>query len=251
MDKNQRGFGLVQVLVTVAIMGIVLTAVATMMVTQMQETKAMTEKLAALDFQKSLTSNFAKAGVCSFNLKRASVQIFDSSVNPIPNLTLDSALYSGNSINHPIFVQVGKAASPISPVVIVESIVLSNIRCNTMPCAPATNDFKADIEVRFSDAGLVRSMRPAKTEITLTTTGATSFKTFDGCYGEKSTPISPDTPGTPCTFAGESIPRGIVTYNWSGGGKYCCMADPTTQNISYGAFNNGGFATMILACKGM
>ena len=180
---NQRGFGLVQVLVTVAIMGVVLTAVATMMVTQMQETKAMTEKLAVLDIQKSLSNNLAKADVCSFNVLRSTSIAFDSGANPIPNIQLDNALYAGAGVNSPIFIEKNKAPSVISSNVVVDSLWLTNIRCNPMPCVASNNTFLANVEARLKSGGMVRQVRPPTTEITVTTTGAGSSKTIAGCYG--------------------------------------------------------------------
>ena len=180
---NQRGMGLVQVLVSVAIMSVVLTGVAIMMTTQMQETKAMTEKLAALDLQKSLINTFAKADVCAFNIVGRAAP-FNAAANPIAPINLGNVLYAGTNANTPIVAQVNTLASPVSPAVLVQEIRLNNIVCETAPCGPSSTTFLADVEVVLNPALMVRSVTPPKTRVTLQTTGAGAMKTISACFGE-------------------------------------------------------------------
>lgn len=216
---NQRGFGLVQVLITVAIMGIVMTAVATMMTTQMQETRAMTEKLAALDLQKNLSANMANSDVCTFNILKMPSLNFDSSSSNIPDIPMDNTLYMGNSVNSAVLVQKDKAASPISSTVVVEGIWLTNIRCSTSPCVAANNTFSANVEIRLKTGMMVRSIKPPTSEITLTTTGSTSMKTIAGCYGA-------------------SAPKTITCVTTTGAPYAACPANTT---LTGGGCNDQGY----------
>lgn len=243
---NQRGFGLVQVLVTVAIMGIVMTAVATMMTTQMQETKAMNDKLAALDVQRNLIAIMSQDGACTYNLSRASAlgpynfSAGDGTPSrPFPAISLGTSMAAAKpvgttpeSIAYRVTINPLSSdrstlfpASVISLALYIKEINL-RIRCDTPPCDYSTaTEVPAYYELVYQDTGLVRSIAPARAAITLSVSGAAPMRNITGCYGESGGP-SPGTPGTPCTSANYPNNRGIVMYHAAGygGSRRCCGA---------------------------
>lgn len=167
-------------------------SVMTIMANQAQETRAMTEKLAALDIQKSLIATMSKANVCSFNIGLTH-PVFDATAATIPPIDLGNTLYSGGTNTTPALVRTGAVASTLSPNLVVETIRLNNIHCDPGPCTVANNTFLADVELVLRSAGLVRSMAPVKSQITLTTTGSGAAKTITGCFGDAPAGLRQDT----------------------------------------------------------
>jgi hypothetical protein len=60
---NQTGQSLIQVLVGIAIMGVMTAVFTSMMASQNRETRALSEKLAALDFQNLLQTTLSEAEI--------------------------------------------------------------------------------------------------------------------------------------------------------------------------------------------
>jgi len=75
---NQRGQSLVQILIGVAIMGIMMIAFATMTANQSREASALAQKLAAMDFQQQLTRTFSDGTLCTSLLTLPTARTFDS-----------------------------------------------------------------------------------------------------------------------------------------------------------------------------
>lgn len=90
--KNQRGQGLIQVIVAAAIMGIIMFSMMTAQIYQIKENKAIAEKLAAIDFQRTITQALSDPAACAAivarsNLLGSSAVPFDASqITPMPTV---------------------------------------------------------------------------------------------------------------------------------------------------------------------
>ncbi len=171
--KGQHGQGIIQILVSVAILGILTMAFATMMNNQWRETRALTEKLAASDLQQLLTASLADGSVCSYVLNNPTVLTFDST-QPLPqtiNLTnptaATAALYLSivpnaapppATLPGPIAAQVGQPASPTSNTLVVQSIQLQIT-------AGSGNSYAGKWLVTFDPTKTIRSVRPFRSKL--------------------------------------------------------------------------------------
>lgn len=183
--QNQRGQSLVQVMISLGIMCLMMTVFATMMVNQLKETRALSEKLAAMDLEKLLIASLADGSVCSYVLgPNPSWQTFDSTL-PLPQtITLTNpspdaaALYISilpGPTNGPLAVQVGKPVSAVSSRLTVTSIQLQI-------ASGASGSYLGNWIVNFDPATEVRALKPVfiSTKLTVDTTIPTSAK-ITGC----------------------------------------------------------------------
>jgi len=181
LTANQRGQSIAQVLVAVALMGIVMAAFTTLIATQMKESKALAEKLAALDLQQFLTASLADGSVCAYVLNNPTVLTFNStSVSPatpqtitLPNpraAGLPARLYSAilpnpapppTQIPGAVAVEVGQPASAISSSLIVASIQLQIL-------SGTGGRYKGNWLINFDRSKTVRALNPVSVAVTLT-----------------------------------------------------------------------------------
>ncbi len=170
MHINQNGQTLIQVLVSVAIMGIISVVFASMMVNQSRETQALEQKLASSDLEKTLIAALADGSVCQYVLNNPHASTFNSTlVTPATpqTITLSGPLYA--SINNsttpstpgPIVAQTGQPASAYSSSLIVNSIQLSIT-------SGSGNTYLGNWLVGFDNTKTVRAIRPVSVSTTLT-----------------------------------------------------------------------------------
>lgn len=215
--KNSRGQSLIQVMISLSIMGMLTVGMISIQRMQGRENKALTDKLAILDAQKLVTSTLADGSVCTFQVTSLADPTFlASDVTPTtfpPPKNLGPNLLSGAFATAPPILTVGNPISSISNAVIVSSIELRNIRC-TGACVPATsNIFTADIQVNFDGSNLVRGVKPIVSQTTIQTTTAGGVKTITGCQGAVVTaPSDSIPPGAVVGFDLNSCPVGWSDY---------------------------------------
>lgn len=182
---NTNGFGLVQVIVSVAIMGILMMTVVSMMAGQSREVTSLTEKLAVNDLTQALTAAVSNSSTCTFQLTQAGPWIsspvpvqFDASTigtaSP-PSINLNQVLAHGSATAPPI-TSVGSPASPISGTAIVSAIQVTNINGPV-----GGNTFTANLQVNLDQTRLVRGLKPSSAQVVLQTSGAGNIKTVTAC----------------------------------------------------------------------
>ena len=186
--KPTRGAGLPQVLVAVGITGVLVSVMAAMTTSQARENRALTEKLAALDLQRLLTSVISDAAVCTYIVLNGSSQTFSATDMAASNNVLTTPINLGTHLRStaasdgPVIAEVGTGASPISTSLKVASIELADISCQA-PCDPvATASFNAKVRINFDNTKTVRGVPPATSQIVLQTSGGAT-KTITGCSG--------------------------------------------------------------------
>lgn len=163
---NSRGLSILEVLISMGILGILMTAMISFFQTQNREVKALQESLARLDLEASMIKTFSSSGICSFVLS-------DSSQSPSgtnPNRSVDtidvSSTSSLSSINitidrvpiaaassSPDLVKVGGLASANSNSLKIASMKFENFR------SVGVDQYMADFVIDFDQTLLVRKMK--------------------------------------------------------------------------------------------
>lgn len=158
-NNNNKGFSLIEVMISIGIMMVGVLATFQMITTQQNETRALTEKLAALDLQKLALATINDA-ICTFVLTDASQSGVRSgnTINTTNPSTLSSSIiYLQNlptsaSSTAPKFVVKGSPASPLSSSVVVNNIQLRDF-------AGTGNRFTANFKITFNQDKVFRPLK--------------------------------------------------------------------------------------------
>jgi hypothetical protein len=220
ISSNQRGNSLIQVLISIGLMGLLMAAFASMMVNQQTETRALSEKFGALDLQQFLTASLADGSVCAYVMNIPTVLTFDSTT-PLPHtITLPdpdlngqrAALYAsilpGPPIAPgPVAAQVGKAPSQVARTLVVKSIQLQITQ-------GSSGGYSGNWLVNFDSTLSVRAIKPVSVSTVITAdTSIPTAARITGCQSGGIGSFSPS--GTICgmrevsCFGGAAILRSI------------------------------------------
>ena len=101
--KNSKGFSLVEVLVTIGLLGIISAGITSMILSQNKQTRALAENLAAQDLYKSMISGLSNSEVCKFILSKHRYDT-QSVMNGRP--------YKTNLGNEPIYMNMSSSGTP-------------------------------------------------------------------------------------------------------------------------------------------
>jgi len=193
---SQKGQSIIQVLIAIGLMSIV-TAGFTMMISyQQRESKALTEKLAALDLQRTLSSTLTSGAVCRYILNNPTVLTFNANaVSPTTPavLTPSTPLYSSVSpgpVLGPVVATVGDRASVLSNSLFISSISLQITGApSPMPAPGPGATFSGHWRIDFDSTKTVRPIKSLSISTTLavdTTTPGQSKVT--GCMDTTAPP---------------------------------------------------------------
>ena len=163
--KNERGLNLIEVMVAAAVVAIVMLGFTQMITYQQRETRALSEKLAVLDFQGLMAKVLASGNVCRFNLTDTAIPANPGNpqkfIDALPAAISLARLHSSTvGSPPPVLASVG---SPFNQTMSVQSISIDNIS------KIAQKQYTAQLQVNFS--GGVRAIRPAALSIVLQTDG--------------------------------------------------------------------------------
>lgn len=170
---------MIEVMISIGIMSISMAAVGSLLSYQFRENKALSEKLAALDTERSIIAALADPDKCSNIFVPANL------VNP-SSLTFDSGPispthpYSFNLTAIPdASIEAGKPPSPLSKTLVVRE---SN---NSMPGISVTitsiHPVKAQLFVRFQDEQLSRPLKSLAFPLHISLSGPPNASQIQGC----------------------------------------------------------------------
>lgn len=151
---------LIEALVAIGIMAIVITIISQIQLNQMKEMKALSEKVAVLDFEKVLISSLADGSTCQHVTNNPAPLTFNSttisSTTPAI-LTPTTPLYAGVKLGvpGPVIAQVGQRISPN-----LNSVVVSSIRL--LITEGSAGQFKGYWEVALNPNGMTRPLKPLR-----------------------------------------------------------------------------------------
>lgn len=142
-NNLQSGFSIVEILVSLGLMGIAMAAMITMISNQNSAIKQMESKLAILDLERYMITSLSGSAVCTFALTYPTPQKFNSEIasSSIPSI---SKIYSSANASSPLIVSVGSA---VSPAVTIQSISVKEI--NSLGNA---DEFQGYLEIAFHNS---------------------------------------------------------------------------------------------------
>lgn len=188
--QNQKGQSLVQVVVAAAIMAIIMLSMISLQANQAKESRAIIEKLAALDFQQELIRIFSDGTLCTSLLTLPTPRQFNSSTsapgspNP-PSLTLPlSQIPISAAPGSPPFATAGALASPIARTLFVAGGRPFQLTSIIGSSSGGVGRFSANFTVGFDQNQLIRPLSPASVRVSLRTTSAGPIETITGCSSE-------------------------------------------------------------------
>ncbi|WP_374029950.1 hypothetical protein [Bdellovibrio bacteriovorus] len=155
-----------ELLIAVGILGILSAGMATLMINQQKESRALQETFARMDLEKSLLSSLANGSICTFILNHSSQgptsstpnrdrNVFDSNgvTSSQPLIIKIQNLLASPSESAPSLARVGERASALS-----NNLIVSDMRFVIRPNLPP-DVFLADFEVSFRENMTVRAPR--------------------------------------------------------------------------------------------
>jgi hypothetical protein len=172
--KNQRGQSIMQVLVSVGLLGIVMMAMASMMSSLYKENKVLTEKIAANDLKRVITSTLSTSA-CSLlvtksgNVAAGSSLTFPAATFPV-TINLNAIPASGTadvvSLTNPM-------ASTLSNTLRIQTT--NGIQLRILDATTA------HLIVNFDPTSTIQQMRDLSFPLTYSSTVSGSNRTIDGC----------------------------------------------------------------------
>lgn len=242
---------LVEILIATGMAMIAMTAISSVIVTQSKETKALEEKLSALDLEKNLISALNNGAVGEYILTSPTELTFDSSNiitedNPViltPSLPIYASYKKGPpEVVGPVLARVGDFPNPnLKSLEISEITLVITEGPNPLP-APGTDAiYKGHWQIKFNESRLIRALKPISVLTTLV--------------------VDRTTPGTSkitgCMSAGGS---GVQIYRAQGNlgvHKFCALNvvqngwETSIGNNQIGVYrNDDGTWTLSGACDG-
>lgn len=180
--NNQSGMSIVEVLVALGLMGILTSAMISILSTQSKEMKGMGEVLGRGELDKTLITTLADGSVCTYIFTPASISglspastLFNSATTmPFQAFTMTEIPLVSSSTS-PVAAKTGQTASTSSNSLVVQQIAV-NITGN-----PLTNKFTGNITVSFNQTKLVRALPNLVYPITLQTTGSGATTQVTAC----------------------------------------------------------------------
>ncbi|HWU43644.1 MAG TPA: type II secretion system protein, partial [Bdellovibrio sp.] len=178
-DEFSSGFSLVELLVSIGIMGVMLAAFSAMQANQFREVRALNEQLSAMTAQNSAMAILSDGQVCQFMLAS---QTFNSTLPPDSTAAGSEVLSTAIPVrpSSPVNVlAVGDPASPLSNTLKVTAIKTRDFT----PDPSDANLYKANIRVQFNGPpDTVRPIKDAIIPVVITTTnGGTPSATIQSC----------------------------------------------------------------------
>lgn len=244
--RNDKGQSLVQVLVSMGIMAILVSAMASFMSDSYKSTKALSQKLEALELKNTLQSAFLNTKNCTCQVSAAintavAAQLhFDSTKT---NSAIDlKELKSGCAANAQIYAKAGAVLPGSQTQLKVEAIKIENF----IPTGNA-DEFTGDFTVSFEPTSLARPLAPIRIaqKFFVKTSDPASAKTIETCDPIRSGGSAEE--GDLC---------GLSNYSWMYGvqvRRKCHGFDPYSacpegySRIGWPEGNNGGIQ-MVYHC---
>ncbi len=182
--KSDSGMSLIEVMISIGILAVVVSGMASYMSSSSREVRALTESLAKLDIEKFLIASLADGVSCTAELANPGVWTpgaLPATFNSTNATTLAKTSINLNSIhasaaaNAPVLISNGAAPSAMANGLLVNRITVGNFQATGAP-----DVYLADLTVSFT--GSIRQPSPIVLRKTIATvpTGPTTKK-ITGC----------------------------------------------------------------------
>ncbi len=177
--NKQTGSSLLEVIIVVGIMGIISMAMASMIVAQQTEMKALYQKSEAVELKTHVVTTFLRASVCTWQLAGKVVDLSTTTTAVKSPTVIDfgaTPLYEGLDASSSIIARAG-ALLPFS----LNGIMVSSIRFKDILATGVPNQYKGTFEIQFLGSSLVRSMKPIQIQQTFLANNATATAQIQYC----------------------------------------------------------------------
>lgn len=165
---NTRGMSLVEVLVSLGITVILMSATASMFVTQQRENRALNQKLEMIELKNQIMQAFQNPLNCTWQLAG---KTFDttgvSTTTPSPTIIELGELRQGQN-NTSLLLAKNNTRLPGTQT----NLLVANVRFSNIVATDNANEYKGNFEISFAEASLARPIRAITIPQTIQTTGS-------------------------------------------------------------------------------
>lgn len=153
---NNRGMSLVEVLVSLGITVILMSATASMFVTQQRENRALNQKLEMVDLKNQIMQAFQNSSTCTWQIQGKTFNTSGvTSTNPSStSIDLVELRHGPNSSS--LLLAKTNSTLPGSQ----SNLKVASIRFNNILATGNPDEYKGHFEITFMDSSLSRPMRP-------------------------------------------------------------------------------------------
>lgn len=227
-------------MVTVGIMGVVMMAMISTQNFLSSENRALTEKMAALDFQQQLVRSFADDSLCTSLLKSltfdATYATADAKNKPTITLARNSIPISTLPAA-PSLATAGLILSPLSQTLIATPAQTFQVTDIAGSKSSGVGTYTGNFRVNFEQTKLIRALNPVSIKIVMQTTGGGSTQTISSCRSGVASvfsschSVSAMTPGGPHFVANAYCANGEIAVS---GGATCETPSPPWGGVCSG-----------------
>lgn len=235
--RNTSGFSLVEIMIALCVMMIGFLAFTSAMMRQQQETKALSEKMTALDLQNFLGKVLADGTVCKYELVDLGPKTFNSNAigTTTPPVVSIAQIHASANASAPIVVQTNGVLSAHSSTLRVSTISISNISGT-----PGGDEYTAQFQIDFDPASSVRPLKPVVFQTMLITDPASpaNAKRIVGCVRD-----GDETAASSCAAGAgnDDLSRPTIACATPSTYRACmCSADWPNCNCNSGNFSSEG-----------
>lgn len=196
-NLNIKGLSILEVLISMGILGILMTAMTSFFLSQNREVKFLQENLARLDLETSLLKAFSAGGVCTFILSDAT----QSSSSSKPNRSVDVIDSTSEASIGATVISINRipiaASSSVGDLVTVGDLASANsqsLKVSAMKFVNFRNvgvdQYVADFSVEFDQSLIVRRLKPLVLKnigINTKTTDPSNAKSISECSSTRNT----------------------------------------------------------------
>lgn len=180
-----RGMSLIEVLISIGVMGIAMLAMMSFMSVQNRENRALAESLSRNDMLRFVNSVLANGAVCTAEL--ANPTLFDTSITSPYTINIDdlpsneiqlNKLHSAAVASAPVLLEKTKKVN-IGP---SDSLYVSDIKVKNFASMGEPDKYTADLEINLDSTKLVRPLKPSVIKVVIVTNGGpNTAKVINSC----------------------------------------------------------------------
>lgn len=220
---NERGMSLIELMLVIVISIIIMLTFASMINSQSQSQRALSEKLDAMSVHNHLLELAARSNLCSY-LTGGSPLIFNSTNLSSASVPL-GVLYGGSEATSPEVVKAGAQlldSSPISPWVLANNGLLLGVELKDIAIIQSPNIFRGVIYIRTDGSRLVRPLRPILVPVTFSADiSVPTSATISQCFGSQNGATKKTMFRVFTNNGSWTVPSGVTEITvevWGGGG---------------------------------
>ena len=179
---DNKGFSLTSTLIATVIMGLVFSAVISMLSIQNKEAKSIKQQLASMNTKYFILQTLAKSSSCTCQFDTFTIDTTKSPTDDIPLGTFRSGCDTASDDN--IIVEEGEILKGV-PSLKVDSVKVTNVE----KIVGTTGEYKGDLTITYASRGLVRAIRPIEIDLifSVNMSGGSSdtARPIVSCWGEE------------------------------------------------------------------